>query len=156
METEIKELGLHEVIFIELQNIRMIHWNAVGDNFDALHSHTDEIIEQLTSDYDDIVELSIANGIRIVNPLLINGITINGQATNLLLNKDEFSCHEGYLYLRNSLMSVLDAVNEITKKIGDQSGSHQGFKTKLDSMSEWLTKEVDFKLARLLKNSEVI
>lgn len=133
-------MKLHERIFLELQNIRMIHWNAVGSNFDSLHSHTDEIIEQLSEDYDDIVELSIASGERITNPLIIKGL----ESTSIL-DKQSMSCSEGYRYLSICLGNVLQTVNSLQRR----ENLHLGLKTKLDNMSEWLSKEVEFKLKRV-------
>jgi len=134
-------MKLHERIFLETQNIRMIHWNAVGADFDSLHSHTNDIIEQLVEDYDDVVELSIASGEEITNPMVIKGLE-RGQ----LLDKPSFTCSEGYKYLKTCLNNILVSVHEISKR----ENIEQGLKTKLDSMSEWITKEVNFKLNRVL------
>lgn len=134
------------------ENIRMLHWNAKGDEFGYVHDTlTNDLYEKLSDDVDRVAEIMIRLSCRPLNILEI----VQVQQKNI---EDIFIVNSNYLYDKDSvykniqkmLKSIMETIEEILELEVIQDVKNTGIRSDLEAMHNEYDIERRFKNARRL------
>lgn len=70
MENEVRKIPLNQLVYymqLFKTDLQHIHWHAAGEDFDKIHTISEELYKEAEKQIDDLAELAIADFLEVVN-----------------------------------------------------------------------------------------
>jgi DNA-binding ferritin-like protein len=122
--------------FLFANDLKQLHLHVSGENFDTMHSISQELYEEATKEIDDLSEMAIAAGEKVDNFSNVNKYIDDGQWTPI----------EGDTYNFEQFVSILNEQgNAYIEGLQSIETDEKSFTDVINSMVYFWIKEINFK-----------
>jgi len=139
--------GAYMAAVIAANNMKYVHWNAVGKQFDRIHNMASDYYDKLADEMDFFAELCLQNRVPIKNPCLV----CDGYE-DIIFTNSEFEYRDGMLAIQTIIQNYLSFLGTLSAElasISDRYGPNAtSQQSEIDAIYAYWSKELDYKLSR--------
>lgn len=104
---------LEAVLFFHFHNLKLLHWNMCGLNFQSNHEYLDDVTDMMVDTIDKVTEMGMMNHVRPISYAEV--LTIIGQdsvehvSVNPELRRDDVPTFTDLITILKEVSSAMDA-----------------------------------------------
>jgi len=141
---------LLSALVLQTHNVRILHWNVTGLDFDPVHKTLDSYHEMLDGLADEVAEIGIQVGIAPVGLFEVFGILKDDNRTYVSLNgSKKFTSKEAFICINDIFKNLIDLYTEVC----NSDALPPDIVNKLEEHMYTLRKELQYKNVSRLYNS---
>ena len=131
---------ISNLLYLFGNDLRMLHLNCVGKDFLYVHKELNDFYDEVFDFYDEVAESAIVQGEVIGNP---SDLILDNEWDSI--QGGDFTFDDVLEYIQNKGNTIINAISQADSEYPSHIHSM------LDSINEYLDKEINYKFGRSAK-----